>query len=106
MRCCLTAEQGPVEGELLRQVFDVCDALVHCSGQMICMIQAAQDDAGEVDGLGEVAHQRALDTHHIPSAPKHTGKQQVKALLHKNTGCRIKQRVTTLQSTNTVQLII
>ncbi len=66
--CCLTAEQGVVEGELLGQVFDVSDPLVHGSGEMISVIQAAQDDAGEVDGLSEVAHQRALDAHHIPSA--------------------------------------
>lgn len=30
------------------------------------MVQAAQDDAGEVDGLGEVAHQRTLETNHVP----------------------------------------
>lgn len=30
------------------------------------MIQAAQDDAGEVDGLSEVAHQRALESNHVP----------------------------------------
>lgn len=32
------------------------------------MVQAAQDDAGEVDGLGEVAHQRALKSNHVPPA--------------------------------------
>lgn len=64
----LTAEQRPVEGELLRQVLDVCDALVHGSGQVVGVVEAAEDDAGEVDGLREVAHQGALDAHHIPPA--------------------------------------
>lgn len=37
------------------------------------MVKAAKDDAGEVDWLCEVAHQRALDAHHIPPADrKHT----------------------------------
>lgn len=40
-----TAEQGPVEGELLGQVLDVSDALVHGPREMISMVQAAQDDA-------------------------------------------------------------
>lgn len=53
---------------MLGQVFDVSDPLVHGSGEMISVIQAAQDDAGEVDGLSEVAHQRALDAHHVPPA--------------------------------------
>lgn len=40
------------------------------------MVQAAQDDAGEVDGLCEVAHQRALDAHHVPPAQEtHTHTQ-------------------------------
>lgn len=30
------------------------------------MVQAAQDDAGEVDGLCEIAHQGALESNHIP----------------------------------------
>lgn len=30
------------------------------------MVQAPQDDAGEVDGFSEVAHQRALNTKNIP----------------------------------------
>lgn len=53
---------------MLGQVFDVSNPLVHGSGEMISVIQAAQDDAGEVDGLSEVAHQRALDAHHVPPA--------------------------------------
>lgn len=57
---------------MLGQVFDVSDPLVHGSGEMISVIQAAQDDAGEVDGLGEVAHQRALDAHHVPPAGTNT----------------------------------
>lgn len=64
----LTAEQRPVEGERLRQVLDVCDALVHGPGEVVGVVKAAQDDAGEVDGLREVAHQRALDAHHVPPA--------------------------------------
>ena len=49
--CTLTAEQGSVEVELLGQVLNVCDALVHSAGQVVRVVQAAQDDAGEVDGL-------------------------------------------------------
>lgn len=30
------------------------------------MVQAAQDDAGKVDGLCEIAHQGALESNHIP----------------------------------------
>lgn len=63
-----TTEQRPVEGELLRQVLDVCDALVHGPGEVVGVVKAAQDDAGEVDRLCEVAHQRALDANHIPPA--------------------------------------
>lgn len=44
-RGVFTAEQRPVEGELLGQVFDVCDALVHGPREMISVVQAAQDDA-------------------------------------------------------------
>lgn len=37
------------------------------------MVEAAQDDAGEVDWLCEVAHQGALNAHHIPPVQiKHT----------------------------------
>lgn len=32
------------------------------------MVQAAQDDAGEVDGLHENAEQGPLDAHHVPAA--------------------------------------
>jgi len=32
------------------------------------VVKAAEDDAGEVDRLCEVAHQRALDAHHVPPA--------------------------------------
>lgn len=32
------------------------------------MVQAAQDDAGEVDGLYENAEQGPLDAHHVPAA--------------------------------------
>lgn len=68
----LTAEQRPVEGELLGKVLDVSDALVHGPGEVVCVVQTAQDDAGEVDGLHEVAHQRALDAHNVP--PGSTGR--------------------------------
>lgn len=64
----LTAEERPVEGELLRQVLDVGNALVHGAGQVVGVVEAAQDDAGEVDGLCKVAHERALDPHHVPPA--------------------------------------
>lgn len=62
----LTTEQRPVEGELLRQVLDVSDALVHGPGEVVGVVQAAQDDAGEVDGFRKVAHEGALDAHHVP----------------------------------------
>lgn len=62
----LTAEQGPVEGELLGKVLDVCDALVHGPGEVVCVVKTAQDDAGEVDGRCEIAHQRALNAHNVP----------------------------------------
>ena len=32
------------------------------------MVEAAQDDAGEVDWLHEDAEQGALDAHHVPPA--------------------------------------
>lgn len=41
------------------------------------MVKAAKDDAGEVDRLCEVAHQRALDAHHVPPAE---GKQTCKII--------------------------
>lgn len=68
----LTTEQRPVEGELLRQVLDVGDALVHGPGEVVGVVQAAQDDAGEVDWLCEVAHEGTLDAHHVPPAQTHT----------------------------------
>lgn len=52
----LTAEQGSVQAEGLWQVLDVSNPLVHGSREVVGVIQAAQDDAGEVDGLGEVTH--------------------------------------------------
>ena len=52
----LTTEQGSVQAEGLWQVLDVSNPLVHGPGEVVGVIQAAQDDAGEVDGLGEVAH--------------------------------------------------
>lgn len=66
----LTTEKRPVEGELLGQVFDICDALVHGPGEVVSMVKAAQDYAGEVDWLCEVAHQGALDAHHVPPAER------------------------------------
>lgn len=62
----LTAEQWSVQAERLWQVLDLSDPLVHGSGEVVGMIQAAQDDAGEVHGLSEVAHQRALESNHVP----------------------------------------
>lgn len=62
----LTAEQGFVEAERLWQLLDLGDALVHGPGQVVGVVQAAQNNAGEVDGLSEVAHQRALETNHVP----------------------------------------
>lgn len=38
------------------------------------MVQAAQNDAGEVDGLSEVAQQRALESDDIPPERKQNGK--------------------------------
>lgn len=64
----LAAEQRLVEGVQRREVLDVRDPLVHGSGQVVAVVQAAQDDAGEVDGLHEDAEQRALDSHHVPPA--------------------------------------
>ena len=62
----LTAEQRPVQAEGRRQVLDLGNPLVHGPGEVVGVVQAAQDDAGEVDGLGEVAHQAALEPNHVP----------------------------------------
>lgn len=62
----LTTEQRPVQAEGLWQVVDVSDSLIHGSGEVVGVVQAAQDDAGEVDRLGEIAHQGALESNHIP----------------------------------------
>lgn len=62
----LTTEQRPVQAERLRQVLDLCDPLVHGPGEVVGVVQAAQDDAGKVNGLCEVAHQRALEPDHVP----------------------------------------
>lgn len=62
----LTTEQRSVQTEGLWQVVDVSDPLVHGSGEVVGMVQAAQDDAGEVDRLCEIAHQGALESNHIP----------------------------------------
>lgn len=40
---------------------------------MVSMVQAAQNDAGEVDGLSEVAHQRALESNYIPPEGEQNG---------------------------------
>lgn len=62
----LTAEQWSVQTEGLWQVLDVSDSLVHGSGEVVGVVQTAQDDAGEVDGVCEIAHQGALESNHIP----------------------------------------
>lgn len=62
----LTAEQWSVQAEGLWQVFDLTDPLIHGPGEVVSMVQTAQDDAGEIDWLSEVAQQRALETNHIP----------------------------------------
>lgn len=62
----LTTEQRPVQTEWLRQVLNLCNPLVHGPGEVVCVVQAAQDDAGKVNGLCEVAHQRALEPDHVP----------------------------------------
>lgn len=53
----LTTEQWPVQVKGLWELFNLTDPLVHGSGKVVSVVQAAQDDAGEVDGLCEVAHQ-------------------------------------------------
>lgn len=63
---CLTAEQWPIQAERLRQVLNLRDPLVHGSGEVVGMVKATQDDAREVNGLCEVAHQRALESDHVP----------------------------------------
>lgn len=62
----LTAEQRLVQAERRRQVLDLGNPLVHGSGEVVGVVQAAQDDAGEVDGLSEIAHQTALEPNHVP----------------------------------------
>lgn len=52
----LTTEQRPVESELLGQVLNICNALVHGPGEVVGVVKAAKDDAGEVDWLSKVAH--------------------------------------------------
>ena len=80
----LTAQKWPVEVERLRQVLNVSDPLVHGSGEVVCVVQASQDNAGEVDGLCEVTHQRALDPYYVPPerrAAVRGGVQREEALL-------------------------
>lgn len=55
-RSLLTAQQRPVHPEGPRQVLDVGDPLVRGPAEVVGVVQAAQDDAGEVDGLGEISH--------------------------------------------------
>lgn len=62
----LTTEQWPVQAEGLWQVLDLSDPLVHGSGEVVSMIQTAQDDAGEINGLSDVTQQGALESNHIP----------------------------------------
>lgn len=71
----LTTEQRSVQTEGLWQVVDVSDSLVHGSGEVVGVVQAAQDDAGEVDRLCEIAHQGALESNHIP--PKGGAGEQI-----------------------------
>lgn len=49
----LTAEQRSVEAEALWQLLDVCDPLAGRSAKMLCVVQAAQNDAGEIERLSE-----------------------------------------------------
>lgn len=69
-RRVLTAEQWSVQAEGPRQGFYASNPLVHGSRQVVSVVQAAQDDAGEVEGLSEAAEQRALETKHVP--PEHS----------------------------------
>lgn len=64
----LAAEQGLVEGVEWWQVLYVGDPLVHGPGEVVPVVQAAQDDAGEVNGLHENAEQGPLDAYHVPAA--------------------------------------
>lgn len=64
----LAAEQGLVESVERWQVLYVGDPLVHGPGEVVPVVQAAQDDAGEVDGFHENAEQGPLDAHHVPAA--------------------------------------
>lgn len=80
----LTAEQRPVQAEGLRQVLDVSDPLVHGSGEVVGVVQAAQDDAGEVDRLCEIAHQGALESNHIPPEGKLKKKEKRPVLAREN----------------------
>ena len=72
----LAAEQRLVEGVQRGQVLDVGDALVHGPGEVVPVVQAAQNDAGEVNGLHEDAEQGPLDAHHIPPGGKGRGTQR------------------------------
>lgn len=67
-RRVLATKQGLVEGVEWRQVLYVGDPLVHGPGEVVPVVQAAQDDAGEVDGFHENAEQGPLDAHHVPAA--------------------------------------
>lgn len=62
----LTTEQWPVQAKGLWQLFNLSNPLVHGSGEVVGMVQAAQDDAGEIDGLSKVAQQRALKSDNVP----------------------------------------
>ena len=47
----LTAEEWTVQAERQWEVLNVGNPLVHGAGQVVGVVQTAQDDAGEVDGL-------------------------------------------------------
>lgn len=68
----LAAEQRLVEGVQRGQVLYVGDPLVHGSGEVVPMVEAAQDDAREVNRLHEDAEQGALDAHHVPPVGRGT----------------------------------
>ena len=69
----LAAEQRLVEGVQGGQVLYVGDALVHGPGEVVPVVEAAQDDAGDVDRLHKDAEQGALDAHHVPPEGRGTG---------------------------------
>lgn len=69
----LAAEQRLVEGVQGGQVLYVGDALVHGPGEVVPVVEAAQDDAGEVDRLHKDAEQGPLDAHHVPPEGRGTG---------------------------------